>query len=87
MRGIARRMNKKKTPIIIKKELLASILEVSNEEEEYLQMNKEVKNAKEQKDGTCLIKKYENLLKGPNKKIINIVWKQGELLKKFKDKD
>ena len=36
-------------------------------------MNKEVKNAKEQKDGTCLIKKYENLLKGPNKKIINIV--------------
>ena len=30
---------------------------------------------------------YENLLKGANKKIINIVGKQGELLKRFKDED
>ena len=42
-------MNKKETPEIIKKELLASMLEVSNEEEDYLQMDEEVKNAKEQK--------------------------------------
>ena len=32
---------------MIKKELLTSILKVSNEEEDYLRMNKEVKNAKE----------------------------------------
>ena len=85
MRGIARKVNKQKTPELIKKELLASILEVFNEEEGYLQINEEVKNAKELKDGMALVKKYENLLKGANKKIINIVGKQGELLKRFKE--
>ena len=78
-------MNKQKTPELIKKELLASILEVFNEEEGYLQINEEVKNAKELKDGMALVKKYENLLKGANKKLINIVGKQGELLKRFKE--
>ena len=48
----------------------------SNEEEDYL------KNAKEVKDGISLVKKYENLLKSANKRIINIVRKQGEILKK-----
>ena len=34
-------MNKKKTPEIIKKELLASIFEVFEEEEDYLHINEE----------------------------------------------
>ena len=49
-------MNNQKTPEMIKKELLASILEVSNEEEDYLLMNEEVENAKELIDGIYLIK-------------------------------
>ena len=69
-----------KTPETIKKEFLASKLEVSNEEEGYLQRNEELKDAKELKNGTSL-EKYEDLLKGANRKIINIVGKQGELLK------
>ena len=40
-------------------------------------MNEEVRNAKELKDGIALIKKYEDLLKGANRKIINIVGKHG----------
>ena len=68
MRGVARKTNKKKTPKIIKKELLTSILDASNEEEDYLRMSKAVKNAKELKESICLTKKYENLLKGANKK-------------------
>ena len=48
-------------------------------------MNEEVKNAKELKDGIFLTRKYEDLLKGGNRKIINIVGKEGELLKRFKD--
>ena len=78
-------MNKQKTPEMIKKELLASILEVFNEEQDYLQINEEVKNAKELKDGMALVKKCEDLLKGANKKMINIVGKHGELLKRFKE--
>ena len=45
-------------------------------------MNEEVKNVKQLKDGISLVKKYEDLLKGANRKIINIVEKQGEFLKK-----
>ena len=83
MRGVARKPNKKKTPEIIKEELLLSILEVSNEEKDYLQMNKEVKSAtKELKDGIALVNKCQNHLKGANKGIINIVGKLGEILKK-----
>ena len=47
-------------------------------------MNEEVKNTKKPKDCISLIKKDEDLLKGANRKIINIVGKQGELLKRFK---
>ena len=83
---MTRRTKTKKTPETIRKELLASILEVF-EEEHYLQMCEEMKNAKDLKDGISLVKKYEDLLKGANKKIINIAGKQGELPKRFKDND
>ena len=46
-----------------------------------------MKDAKNLKDCISLVKKYEDLLKSSNKKIINIVAKQGELLKRFKDSD
>ena len=63
------------------------MLKVFDEKEDYLQINEEVKNAKEPKDGILLIKKYEDLSKATNRKIINIVEKQGELLDRFKDSD
>ena len=71
---------------MIKKELLTSLVEHSDGEEDYLELNEEVRNAKETRDGIALVKKYENVLKGTNKKIINIVGKQGEILKRFRDK-
>ena len=57
-------MNNKKTTEMIKKELFAWILKVSNEEEHYLQMNEEVENAKELKDGIYLIKNMNIFWKG-----------------------
>ena len=65
-------MKTKKTPETIKKEFLESILKVF-EEENYLQICEEAKNAKDLKDCIFLVKKYEDLLKSSNKKIINIV--------------
>ena len=70
---------------MIKKELLASIAELSDGEEDYLELNEEVRNAKEPKDSIFLVKKYEDLLKGANRKMINIVGKQEELLQQFRD--
>ena len=50
-------------------------------------MKEEAKNVKELKDSTSLVKKYEDILKGANRKIINTVIKQGELLKGFMDNE
>ena len=85
MRGVARRVKKNKTPEIKKQELFALIVELSDGEEDYLELNEEVGNAKEPNDGIFLVKEFEDLLKGANRKIINIVSKQGELLKIFND--
>ena len=60
MRGVTKRMKKKKTPETTKKELLKSILKVF-EEENYLQICEEAKNAKDLKDCVLLEKKYEKL--------------------------
>ena len=81
-----KRMKTKKTPETIKRELLKSMLEVF-EEENYLQICEEAKNAKDLKDCIVSVKKYEDLLKSSNKNIKNIVAKRGELLKSFKDND
>ena len=87
MTGGSRKVKKNKTPEIVKQELLASIAENSDGEKDYLVLNEEVRNAKEPQDGIALVKKYENLLKGTNKKIINIERERGELLKRFRDED
>ena len=55
--------------------------------EDYLELNEKVKNAKQPKDGIYLVKKYEDLIKETNRRIVNVVGKQGELLKRFKDSD
>ena len=71
---MTKRIKTNKTNETIEKKLLESILEVF-EEENHLQICEEVKNAKDLKDSMSLVKKYEDLLKSSNKKIINIVAK------------
>ena len=85
LRGSVRKTNRKKTPEMIKKELQESILEIC--EKEKANLNEEVKNVKSLNEGISLVQKYENLLRGANKKIINIVGKQGQLLKRFTEDD
>ena len=68
---VTRSTKKKKTPEIIKQELLASILKVFDEKEDYLQMIEEVKNAKEPKDGISLEKDYK------------YSWKTGKIAEKI----
>ena len=49
LRGVARRVKKNKKPEIKKQELFASIVELSDGEEDYLELNEEVRNARNQK--------------------------------------
>ena len=90
LRDAARKVKKGKKLEMIKRELLTSLVEYSHGEEEYLELNEEVRKGmrrSRKKDGIALVKKYENLLKGTNKKIINILGKQGKILKRFRDED
>ena len=65
---------------MIKQELLASIIEIVYEEN-YAELNHEVKNAKEPKDAIFFIKRYEDLLNRKKWKIINIVGSRESCLK------
>ena len=85
LRGSVRKTNRKKTPGAIKKEFQESILEVS--EEENANLNEAVENMKSLNEGISLIQNNKNLLKGANKKIININGNQGDLLKRYKEED
>ena len=73
MHGAARKTSEKKTPELIKQKLLASLVDYSDGEGDYLELNEEIRNAKELQDAIDLVKKYEDLLKAANKKIIDIV--------------
>ena len=85
LRGSVRKTNRKKTPGAIKKEFQESILEVS--EEENANLNEAVENMKSLNEGISLIQNNKNLLKGANKKTININGNQGDLLKRYKEED
>ena len=87
MRSGSRKVKKSNTSETVKQKLLASIAEHSDGEEDYFELNEKVRNAKQPRDSIALVKKYENILKGTKKKIINIVGKQSELLKCFRDED
>ena len=57
------------------------------DEEDYSELKEEVKNAKIAKEAISIIKKFEELLRGENRQIMNTVGKQVEFLKKFKESD
>ena len=51
--------------------IIAPIIEIVDEED-YPELNEEVKNVKEPKETVSIIKTIEELIKGKNRKIINI---------------
>ena len=73
----------KKSPEMIKEELLPSLLE--NIDENELGINT-VMRANQRNEAIRIIKKYKLLLKGENKKMVGMVGKQGDnYLKYFKE--
>ena len=58
---------------------------VSIEKADETGLNDAVRNAKEPTEAVEIIKEWEELLKEQNKRIINIVAKQTELLQTFKE--
>lgn len=71
----------KKLSETIKEELLDSLIDIEKKDETGLE------DAKYPKEAVEIIKEHQELFKCQNSKIINIVDKQGELLKRFKGPD
>ena len=84
LRSILKKKNNKEIESI-KEELLASIIEIVSEDNS--ELNEAVWNAKQPSEAIAVINKYEAVLEGENKKKINIVGKQEQLLKKFNDSE
>ena len=62
---------------------MSSLIETEDEDEPGL--DEAVRNKKEPEEAIKIIKRYEEISKTQNRKIINIVGKQEQLLKKFKE--
>ena len=83
--SVARNETKKKSLQAIKQKLLASIIEILDKHDSLL--NEKARNVKEAKETILIIKKYERLLKKQHREIINILGKQVEFLKTFRERD
>ena len=80
---VSKSINKKKANETIKRELLNSLQENDNIEEQ--ELNETANNVNNSQEAIAIIRRYEDLLKHKIKKAIGYNGKQGELFKKFKD--
>ena len=69
----------------IKKRLLVSM--IMNKNLEFSDLNKEVEEVQDPEKAAKIIKRYEDIIKTKNKGIINVAYHQGQVFKRFKEKE
>ena len=69
----------------IKKQLLDSM--IIDEVAEFEDFNKEAKETKDPEKAAEIIKRYEDIIKTKKKGIINVAYHQGQVFKRFKEKE
>ena len=77
----AKRLSKEQ----IKKKLLHSM--AIDEVVEFDDLNKEVEETQDPEEAAKIIKRYEDIIKTKNKEIINVAYHQGQVFKRFKEKE
>ena len=77
----AKRLSKEE----IKKQLLDSI--IIDEVLEFEDLNKEAEEIQDPEKAAEIIKRYEDIIKTKKKGIINVAYHQGQVLKRFKEKE
>ena len=77
----AKRLSKEE----IKKKLLDSM--TIDEIVEFEDLNKEVEQKRDPEEAAKIIKRYEDIIKTKNKGIINVAYHQGQVFKRFKEKE
>ena len=78
---MSKSINKKKTNVTIKRELLNSLQENDNVEEQ--ELNEKTNNVNNSEEAMVIIRRYEDIIKTKNKKAIGYIGQQGEILKTF----
>ena len=69
----------------IKKQLLDSM--IIDEVVEFEDLNKEAKEIQDPEKAAEIIKRYEDIIKTKKKGIINVAFHQGQVFKRFKEKE
>ena len=69
----------------IKKQLLDSM--IIDENLEFDDLNKEAEEVQDPEKAAKIIKRYEDIIKTKNKGIINVAYHQGQVFKRFKEKE
>ena len=77
----AKRLSKEE----IKKKLLDSM--TIDEIVEFDDLNKEAEKTQDPEEAAKIIKRYEDIIKTKNKGIINVAYHQGQVFKRFKEKE
>ena len=77
----AKRLSKEE----IKKKLLDSM--TIGEIVEFDDLNKEAEETQDPEEAAKIIKRYEDIIKTKNKGIINVAYHQGQVFKRFKEKE
>ena len=69
----------------IKKQLLDSM--IIDEVAEFENLNKEAEEVQDPEEAAEIIKRYEDVIKTKKKEIINVAYHQGQVFKRFKEKE
>ena len=79
----------KKAKSLSKEEIKTKLLDSINIDEvlECEDLNKEAEEVQDLERAAKIIKRYEDIIKTKNKGIINVVYHQGQVFKRFKEKD
>ena len=79
----------KKAKVVSKEEIKKKLLDSMTTDEivEFDDLNKEAEETQDLEEAAKIIKQYEDIIKTKNKGIINIAYHQGQVFKRFKEKE
>ena len=79
----------KKAKSLSKEEIKTKLLDSMTIDEivEFDDLNKEAEETQDPEEAAKMIKRYEDIIKTKNKGIINVAYHQGQVFKRFKEKE
>ena len=82
-------IDNKKAKLLLKEDIRKKLLDsmTIGEIVEFNDLNKEVEELQDPEKAVIIIERYENIIKTNRKEIINVAYHQGQVFKRFKEKE